>query len=62
MKTTKTYAKEILNLWKGNARCFNGIMTEAQFENKLLCMGFDQADAIAITMALVLAGANFANG
>lgn len=61
MKTTKTSAKEIIDLWKGNARCFNGILTEQQFETKLRCMGFDQADAITITMALVLAGAKFAN-
>ena len=61
MQITKKYAKEILDLWKGNARCFNGTVTEQQFENKLRCMGFDQADATTITMALILAGAKFAN-
>ena len=61
MAITKVYAKEILDHWKRQARCFNGVVTEAQFETKLRSMGFDQADAIAITMALVLAGAKFAD-
>lgn len=61
MKTTKVYAKEVFNLWKDKARCFNGAVTEGQFETMLQAMGFGQADAIVITMAMVLAGAKFSH-
>lgn len=61
MAITKAYAKRILDLWKGKAHCFSGMVTTGGFETKLRCMGFDQADAIVITMALVLAGAKFAD-
>lgn len=58
---TKAYAKEVLNLWKDETNYFNGTMTEAQFENMLRYrFNFGQAEAIVITMALVLAGAKFA--
>lgn len=60
MRTTKTYAKEVLNLWKDKTDYFNGSITEAQFENMLQYrMNFGQAEAIVITMALILAGAKF---
>lgn len=59
--TTKAYAKEVLNLWKYETNYFNGTMTEAQFESMLRNrFNFGQAEAIVITMALVLAGAKFA--
>jgi hypothetical protein len=62
MKITKAYAKEVLNLWKYKTGYFDGSITEAQFENMLIYrFGFGQAEAIVITMALILAGAKFAN-
>lgn len=57
---TKTYAKEILNLWKDHSNLFNGSITEGQFETILRIGGINQADATVIIMALVLAGAKFA--
>ena len=30
MKMTKTYAKEILNLWKDETNYFNGTLTEGR--------------------------------
>lgn len=60
MKTTKTYAKEVLNLWKDDTNYFNGRMTQAEFENMLRYrMNFGQAETIVITSALILAGAKF---
>lgn len=60
MKTTKTYAKEVLNLWKDDTAYFNGSITEAEFESMLRYrMNFGQAEATVITMALILAGAKF---
>lgn len=58
---TKTYAKEILNLWKDQTNYFNSTLTEEQFENMLIYqMRFGQAEAATILAALVLAGAKFA--
>lgn len=60
MKTTKAYAKEVLDLWKDETNYFNGTITEAQFESMLRYrFNFGQAEAIVITMALILAGAKF---
>ena len=62
MSYTKKHAKEILDLWKDKTAFFNGSMTAAEFENMLLYqMHFCQAEAATITMALILAGAKFAN-
>lgn len=61
MKYTKKYAKEILDLWKDKTAYFDGSMTAEQFQSMLECrMGFGQAETITITMALILAGAKFA--
>lgn len=58
---TKTYAKEILELWKKDTAYFDGSMTEGQFESMLRNrFGFGQAEAIVILCALVMAGAKFA--
>ena len=58
---TKTYAKHILDLWKDETNYFNGTMTEGQFESMLRYrFGFEQAEAIVILSALVMAGAKFA--
>ena len=57
---TKKFAKEILDLWKNETAFFDGSITEGQFQNMLIYrMGFGQAEAITIMMALVLAGAKF---
>lgn len=62
MRTTKAYAKEVLHLWKDDTNYFNGSLTEGQFENMLrFRFGFGQAEAIVITMSLIMAGAKFAN-
>ena len=61
MRYTKAFAKEILDLWKNGTNYFNGSMSEGQFESMLLCSGFGQAEAITISMALILAGAKFAD-
>ena len=61
MRYTKAFAKEILDAWKTDTNYFNGSMSEAQFEMMLRCRGFGQAEAIAITMALILSGAKFAD-
>ena len=62
MRYTKKFAKEILDLWKNDTNYFDGSMTEAQFESMLRYrMGFGQAETITITMALILAGAKFAD-
>jgi hypothetical protein len=58
-KSTKVYAKDILNLWKGESVLFNGALSEAQFQLMLEGFGFKQSDAICITMACVVAGAKF---
>jgi len=61
MRTTKAYAKEVLDIWKGATNYFDGSITQSQFETMLQYrMGFGLAETITITMALVLAGAKFA--
>ena len=60
MKITKAYAKEVLDLWKNETNYFNETLTEGQFESMLRYQfNFGQAEAITITMALILAGAKF---
>ena len=61
MRYTKKFAKEILDLWKNETNYFNGSLSEGQFESMLICSGFGQAEAITIAMALILAGAKFAD-
>lgn len=62
MKYTKKFAKEILDNWKNETNYFNGSMTQGQFESMLRYRtGFGQAETITITMALILAGAKFAD-
>lgn len=61
MRYTKSFAKEILDIWKNDTNYFNGSLSEGQFESMLLCAGFGQAEAITIAMALILAGAKFAD-
>lgn len=62
MRSTKAYAKEVLNLWKNETNYFNGTLTEGEFESMLRYrFGFGQAEAITILMALILAGAKFKN-
>ena len=59
---TKKFAKEILDLWKDKTGFFNGSLSIGQFESMLRYrMGFGQAETITITMALILAGAKFAD-
>ena len=65
MKMTKAYAKEILDLWKDSSAVYRGAMTLGQLENLLGSAKsadgkplLTQADVIAITMALKIAGAN----
>jgi len=61
MRYTKKYAKEILDLWKDKTGYFDGSMTAEQFQSMLEWrMGFGQAETITITMALIMAGAKFA--
>ena len=60
MKYTKKYAKEVLDLWKAETAYFDDSMTAEEFENMLRYrMHFGNAEAITITMALILAGAKF---
>lgn len=62
MRSTKAYAKEVLNLWKNETNYFNETLTEGEFESMLRYrFGFGQAEAITILMALILAGAKFKN-
>lgn len=61
MRTTKAFAKEVLDLWKKESCLFNGSMTEGQFQTQLEGLGISQANAIVITMSLIIAGAKFAN-
>ncbi len=62
MRSTKAYAKEVLDLWKNETNYFNGTLTEGEFESMLRYrFGFGQAEAITILMALILAGAKFKN-
>jgi RNase H-fold protein (predicted Holliday junction resolvase) len=35
MKTTKAYAKEVLELWKNDTNYFNERLTQEEFENML---------------------------
>ena len=61
MKYTKALAKEILDIWKDKTAFFDGSMTVGQLESMLIYrMGFGQAEAYTIIMALILAGAKFA--
>ena len=61
-RMTKKAAKEILDLWKDETNYFNGTLTSAEFESMLQYrMGFGLAESITITMALILAGAKFAD-
>lgn len=62
MKYTKKLAKEILDINKDNTAYFDGSMTLGQFETMLRYrMGFGLAETTTITMALILAGAKFAD-
>lgn len=62
MKYTKKLAKEILDINKDNTAYFDGSMTLGQFETMLRYrMGFGVAETTTITMALILAGAKFAD-
>lgn len=62
MKYTKKLAKEILDINKYNTAYFDGSMTIGQFETMLRYrMGFGVAETTTITMALILAGAKFAD-
>lgn len=62
MKYTKKFAKEILDLNKDNTAYFDGSMTVGQFESMLRYrMGFGIAETTVITMAMILAGAKFAD-
>lgn len=62
MKYTKKFAKEILDLHKNDTAYFDGSMTVGQFESMLICrMGFGISETATITMALILAGAKFAD-
>lgn len=61
-RMTKKAAKEILDIWKNETNYFNGTLTSAEFEQMLQYrMGFGLAESITITMALILAGAKFAD-
>lgn len=62
MRYTKKHAKEILEHWKNDTAYFDGSMTTDEFENMLRYrMNFGQAEATTITMALIIAGAKFAD-
>lgn len=62
MRYTKKYAREVLDLWKDKTGYFDKSMTAEQFQSMLeYRMGFGQAEAITITMALIMAGAKFAD-
>jgi hypothetical protein len=56
---TKSFAKEMLEIWKNDSAVFNGLYSIGAIESRLIYSGFSKADAIAITMALVIAGAKF---
>lgn len=61
MRTTKAYAKEILNLWKDNTSYFDGSVSMVEFQSMLRYrMRFGEAETQVITMALIMAGAKFA--
>lgn len=55
---TKTRAKEVLNLWKSESEVFSSEYSSVLLDVRLREAGFSQADAIAITMAMKLAGSN----
>lgn len=59
MRYTKTFAKEILALWKHKSAVFNGRISMGELESRLKTAGLSQADAVAITMAIVIAGGKF---
>ena len=62
MKYTKKLSKEILDINKDNTAYFDGSMTVGEFETMLRYrMGFGIAETTTITMALILAGAKFAD-
>lgn len=59
---TKKMAKELLDQWKDKTAYFDKSLTRAEFENMLIYrMRFGEAEATVITMALILAGAKFAD-
>ena len=66
MKMTKTYAKEVLALWKDQSPLYRGAMNYYQLESILTTaktydgkpLPLTQADLTVIIMALKLAGAN----
>ena len=59
---TKKMAKEILDQWKDKTAYFDKSLTRAQFESMLVYrMRFGEAEATVIAMALILAGAKFAD-
>ena len=61
MKYTKKLAKEILTANADMTNYFDGSITQQQFETMLRYrMGFGEAETSVITMALILAGAKFA--
>lgn len=61
MRYTKSYAKEILDEWKHKSALFSGGMTVSKVEYQLTSLGISTADSIAITMALIIAGAKLSN-
>ena len=62
MRYTKKHARELIELHKDNTAYFDGRMSMDEFENMLRYrMGFGNAEATTIAMALVLVGA-FPNG
>ena len=62
MRYTKKLAKELLDINKGDTAYFDGSMTMGQLESMLRYrMGFGQAETTTIIMALILAGAKFAD-
>ena len=61
MKITKTYAKDVLDLWKNETGYFDGSISYGEMEAMLRYrMGFGEAETQVIMMSLVLAGAKFA--
>lgn len=59
---SKKYAREILDLWKDETAYFDGSLTLGEMETLLMNrMGFGQAETTVIIMALIMAGAKFAD-
>ena len=61
MRTTKVYAKEVLNIWRQKSQFSNGSITEGQADALLSIAGLNLADRTVIIMALIAAGVKFAN-